>query len=53
MALTILDTSTVHSRWMAAAAILARAAAGLPGAAIRHPGRALAISRTTGKVTPR
>ncbi len=53
MALTILDSNPVHSRWLAAAAILARAAAGLAEAAIRHPGRPLTISRTSGRVTLR
>lgn len=51
MALTILDTGTVHSRWLAAVAVLARAAGGLVSCAMRHPGRPMAISRATGRVT--
>lgn len=53
MALTILDTGTVHSRWLAAVAVIARAAGGLVSCALRHPGRPLAICRTTGRVTLR
>jgi hypothetical protein len=51
MALTILDTGTVYSRWLAAVAVLGRAAGGLVSCALRHPGRPMAISRTTGRVT--
>jgi len=51
MAVKMLDTGTVHSRWFAAVAVLARAAGGLVSCAVRHPGRSLAISRATGRVT--
>jgi hypothetical protein len=53
MALTILDADTTHSRWLAATAVLARAATGLAVSALRHPGRRRAISRATGRVALR
>jgi hypothetical protein len=53
MALTIIDTGPVQGRWLAAIAVLMRAAAGLAACALRHPGRPLAISRSTGRVTLR
>lgn len=53
MALTILDTPGAGNRWLAAAAVLARAGSELVAASVRHPGKPLAISRATGRVTLR
>lgn len=53
MALTMLDTGTVQSRWLAAATLLVRVAASLPLYALRHPGRPLVVSRASGRVTLR
>lgn len=53
MTLSIPGTTALRVAWLPAAAVLARAAITLAPAALRHPGKPLAISRTTGRVAPR
>ncbi len=53
MAITVLDPSFSSPPWLRALGAVARAAFQLPVAALRHPGKRLAINRASGRVVLR
>jgi hypothetical protein len=53
MAITVLDPAFSSPPWLRALGVVARAAALLPAAALRHPGKRLAIKRASGRVVSR